>query len=416
VRTFALLWAVCIAVLLARRPDLLTMPQFYAEDGVVFFRDAVVAGVPSIFISYAGYHQLVSQAVALIASPLPFTWQPASYVWATIVMQSASCAALAPLLRSVVGDPLLRGLAALAVAASVPANELIGSVSNLQWYLALPALASSLVPLAGRTRTAARIAAVVVGLTTPLGLLAVPVAAALWWRKPPGRDPWIATLYATSSLLNIVTAARDGGGRATPQLLDAIASAFAFRVADAVVLGKSTAVALATTVPLDGVALGLAIFAAAIVVLARAHGKAAAAVAAYVILGPVVLVFATRSLRDAHVAGYAFFGADRYFVTPSAALVVALVMIASRIVPATAARAVAVALLFPGALINFHEPQALPDERWAAHAAALDEWRAARDAGGPVREAKAPIPPEHWYIALPPCGAGSRGGPLPLCP
>ncbi|HWT06166.1 MAG TPA: hypothetical protein VN224_10450 [Xanthomonadales bacterium] len=415
-RAFALLWLACVVVLFARRPDLLSNPQFYAEDGKLFFHDAVLNGLGSLVAPYAGYHQLIPRVVALLALPLPAAAAPAAYAWVSVAIAAACCAVLAPLLRGAIADPGLRALAALGVAAAVPADEIIGSVASLQWYLHLPMLTASLVVLPARAAPVWRIAAMLVGFTTPQGLLAAPAAAFLWWRRRAGFDPWVATSYAGASLLNIITSPPDAEGRATPHLAQAFAAVTAFRVGDAVALGKDGAMALAAHHLAVGVVLGVTLLAVLLAALARRRSPVWAGVFAYLIAAPVALVLATRSFDAAGFTGYTFFGADRYFVAPCAAAVVALAALAATIRRATLARAAAVAALGYGACANFHEPHMLPDDHWRASAPALDVWRADRDGGLAAPAVGASISPPLWYVALPACAPGGRGGPFPRCP
>jgi hypothetical protein len=410
------LWLACAVALFMRRPDLLVTPQLYAEDGVIFFREAAVNGVASLFMPYAGYHHLVARAIAVLALPFPAGVQPAMYTWTSVAIAAACCAALVPLLREVVPDAGLRAFAALGVAVAIPSNEIIGSVASLQWYLHLPMLAATLVALPPRAVTPARIAALIIGFTTPQGLIAAPIAAWLWWRKPLGRDRWTATLYAGASLLSVLTSQRDAASGPARHLAEAIGTVAAFRVGDSLAFGKTLAESLAATATGLGVALGLGVLAALLAALAWRRGAPFAGVFAFAIVGPVALVLATRPLTGADFSGYALFGADRYFVAPCAAAVVALAALAATIRIAVLARAAAVAALGYGAYANFHEPERLPDERWAAAAPALDAWRAERDAGALAPQAEALIPPATWKVVLPACAPGGHGGPFPRCP
>ncbi len=414
-RVVAPLWVACAVVLLLRRPDLIATPQLYAEDGLIFFRDAILSGLPSLLAPYAGYHHLIPRAIALIASPFPAAIQPAAYVAISVALAAACCALLAPLLHGVIVDRGLRAFVAIGVAAAVPADEIIGSVASLQWYLHLPVLAASLVPLAAGARVAARVAAVLVGATTPQGLIAAPIAAVLWWRRPARHDPWIATLYAGTALVNIATAPHELE-HATPHLFEALATVMAFRVGDALTLGKAAAENLAVTGSAAGTALGLAMLAALLLALAWRRGRAVAAVFVYVIVAPVALVLATRSFDAVGFAGYAFFGADRYFVAPCAAVVVALAALAASIGRATLARAAAVAALCASAYANFREPRVPSDDHWLAAAPAVDAWRDMRNAGIAAPRVSVYIPPARWPLVLPSCEPGGRGGPFPGCP
>ena len=107
-RSLAWLWFACCAVLYARRPDALTLPQLYAEDGVIFFREALLSGFAAMPSAYAGYHHLLPRLIALLALPAPAALQPAIYVGLTVLVQGLSCALLAALLRTVVADGLSR--------------------------------------------------------------------------------------------------------------------------------------------------------------------------------------------------------------------------------------------------------------------------------------------------------------------
>jgi hypothetical protein len=410
-----LLWLACAAVLLARRPDLLAAPQFHAEDGVIFFVDAVTTGLRSTFGAHAGYHHLLAHLIAIGALAFPVAFAPAVYAWTTVALEAACCALLAPLLRTVIADEPIRWMVALAVAGVVPADEVIGSVANLQWYLALPMLAAALVPLDVRTARAARVFAVIVGATTPQGLIAAPVAAYLWWKRPPGRDPWIATLYSLTSFLNVVTAPSAPGGHPTSPLLQALVTVPAFRIADMLLLGKSATVFLAAF-PLLGVAIGLAALAAALLLLARVRGVAVASTMAYVMLAPVVLVLLTRQFVGTEFSSYNFFSTDRYFVTACAALLIVLGTIVSAAGGPRNGRIILACLLVIGLGLNLREPHTLPDLKWSASVPSVERWLAARDAGGPTPAVAVPIPPVPWNIILRACGAGASGGMLPRCP
>ena len=68
--------------LLSRSPEHLLRPQFFAEDGWLFFSDAASHGFSPVFASYQGYLLLVPRLVAAAAAPLPWEWQPLLYAWA----------------------------------------------------------------------------------------------------------------------------------------------------------------------------------------------------------------------------------------------------------------------------------------------------------------------------------------------
>src|SRR5258708_34049507 len=52
-------------VVISRRPDAILNPQFWAEDGVTFYRDAYTGGFRSLVLPYVGYLVSLQRLVAL---------------------------------------------------------------------------------------------------------------------------------------------------------------------------------------------------------------------------------------------------------------------------------------------------------------------------------------------------------------
>src|SRR5262245_126437 len=59
------LGVVAIVALIARRPTLLTRPEFADEDGQVFYLGALLHGASSVFDPYAGYLHVAARLLAL---------------------------------------------------------------------------------------------------------------------------------------------------------------------------------------------------------------------------------------------------------------------------------------------------------------------------------------------------------------
>ena len=59
--------AACAAVLAARRPEMFSNPQFWAEDSTVFYHGAYTRGATAIFEPYASYLHLVPRLTAALA-------------------------------------------------------------------------------------------------------------------------------------------------------------------------------------------------------------------------------------------------------------------------------------------------------------------------------------------------------------
>ena len=401
------LWLACIVVLVLRRPDLVAHPEFLAEDGVIFFREQLLLGITSLWQPYAGYHHLLARLVPFAGAGLPAVAIPAFYAAVVVAFQAACCAAVGVLLEEVVAQEWTRWLIALALAACIPADGVIGSLSNLQWYLALPLLAASIVPIPPRFVLAARIAAPLVGFTTPQGIFALPFAAWRWIRRGERGDAWTPALYAAASVLNVVTIRDPAALHATPGWPLAAAVSTFYRVGDALWLGRSGIEAIAAHWSPEGAVLGALTITALSALVARMLGARAVLALLFVLFAPIVVTMSARDLEGASFAHYAFFDADRYFFTACAALLVATLIAAARL--SSPARVIVLVLACATSLFtNFREPQPLEDDDWSAWAPQVDRWRADAGAGRPTAQLSVPIPP-HWQLVLPACRRTAAG-------
>jgi hypothetical protein len=111
--------------------DALTVPQFWAEDATVFFKDQYANAWPQWFVPYAGYLLFVPRSVAWLASMSSPFMAPLTYNLLAVVLASASIAFTASKLRNIVPVPLV-----LASFLLVPTNgEVFGTITNVQWFL-----------------------------------------------------------------------------------------------------------------------------------------------------------------------------------------------------------------------------------------------------------------------------------------
>jgi hypothetical protein len=121
--------AIVALTLFYRKSDALLNPQFWAEDGTVFFLGDIVWGPGAIFASHAGYLQLMLRLLAFLAGWLPFEWQPAAYNYFSLVITLAVAAKLfSPRLRLP-----HRFLLAAAIPLATHTGEILLCLTNLQW-------------------------------------------------------------------------------------------------------------------------------------------------------------------------------------------------------------------------------------------------------------------------------------------
>lgn len=165
---------VVTAVLYWRRPDAFLEPQFWAEDGAIFFRQAYLEGARAIGLTYSGYYHLVPRLVAWFAEVAPYRFAPAIYnlaglgsMWAVVVMLHSS--------RLRLPAPLAYSLALVLVPHFT--GEVFVNLTNVQWPLALLLLLTVLQAQPERPfHILVDIGIIVlVGLSTPLVALVVPI-------------------------------------------------------------------------------------------------------------------------------------------------------------------------------------------------------------------------------------------------
>ncbi len=194
-------WAMAafvLAGLFCRAPDAFDHPQFWAEDGSLFFRDAWTQGLRSIALPYAGYLHLAPRLVALAAEPFGAVAAPTLYVPSAVLLTlwAAGTVAAAKLPCA----PLLGSLVIL-----VPGcGDVLGTITNAQWILqaALLAVVISPSPEGPAARANQSALCVVSGLSGPFSILVSPLAA---WRvlreRRDGHGWTICALVAGSAIV-----------------------------------------------------------------------------------------------------------------------------------------------------------------------------------------------------------------------
>lgn len=168
-------------LLATKSPDALTIPQFWAEDGVVFFKQQYEALFVPLITPYAGYMHVIPRIVAFIGRMVSYAQVPLLYNLATLLIETASilyfcrrASFLAP---------------AWIVASAfflVPTNgEEFGTLTNVQWFLQFALFGATLFPkdekLKGRSHQFARSAAILlIALTGPFSIFCTLIGLVLW--------------------------------------------------------------------------------------------------------------------------------------------------------------------------------------------------------------------------------------------
>lgn len=215
-------------LLAARNTDVLLRPEFWAEDGWVWFPDGYQYGWASLVRPVAGYLQTVSRLVGLLAQAFPLAWAPAVFAVMALLFQ-----VLPPLflvssrVAAAWGDARGRLLFALMWLALPNTWEVYVNLTNSQWHLAVlaflvllsrPALSAS-----GRAFDVAVL--VVSGLSGPFCIILAPVAAWLAATRRDRTSVWRAGIVFAAAGVQALFVLASVGDRsqsllgATPDLL-----------------------------------------------------------------------------------------------------------------------------------------------------------------------------------------------------
>jgi hypothetical protein len=194
VRRTLLLLAVCLAVLYTRRPDAFRNPQFWAEDGGLWFADAYQAGPwRPLFVPYSGYLHLLERLGGALALLVPLRWAPAVTNAIALGVQVLPVLLLFSRRFSRVVPSLVGRASLAAIYLALPSSwEVHANLTNAQWHLGL-ALAMLLAAPAAETpaeRVAELGVAALASLSGPFSLLCLPgIAIRLLLRRERGFLP-----------------------------------------------------------------------------------------------------------------------------------------------------------------------------------------------------------------------------------
>ena len=168
-------WALMILVAAAaaiayRAPGALALPQFWAEDAVIFFIEQRSLGLASLIHPYAQYLHLIPRAVAQAASLFPTAMAPAIYGITAFLISSLALGYFILSLRS----SAARLMAILASFLALTNGEIYGTLTNVQWFLQLFLVSACLTPRTAIGPISARVGPVLIliaSLTGPFSVI-----------------------------------------------------------------------------------------------------------------------------------------------------------------------------------------------------------------------------------------------------
>src|SRR5258708_13701706 len=113
-----------------RWPDAIANPQFWAEDGHVFFRDQIVYGFwGSLILPYHGYLNVIQRLVAALASLFPATYAPLILNLCAFIIWALCCSLFAlNWYRGIVKSDWLLALLCILITTAFYVAEALGHI------------------------------------------------------------------------------------------------------------------------------------------------------------------------------------------------------------------------------------------------------------------------------------------------
>ena len=138
-----------IGLLWVKSPDAILNPQFWAEDGAIFFKQQFGEAWPPLFEPYSGYLHLVPRLVAALGTALDVLYAPAFYNACALFIDAFCIAYATRTFGRYFGD----GIVFLSFFLAPTAGDIFGTITNAQWFIQFALFAACLVP-ADRLRPA----------------------------------------------------------------------------------------------------------------------------------------------------------------------------------------------------------------------------------------------------------------------
>jgi len=392
---------VALLLLFSRRPDAVLNPQFWAEDGPVFYAPEFNDGARAVFIPNGGYLHVAPRLVGLAAVQLPMLWAPALFnavaliaqVLPVVLLASSRFEALIPRYE----DRLLLGFLYVAAPGG---SETHATLTHMVRYLAIT---SCMVMIAGSARFMAwRVfdGAVILacGISGPFTLLLLPTSLYAFWRRR-SRDAAAYLIIVAGTAAIQAASLLIWSDQRDPVRLGASATNFVRIIGGQYILGGVIGTAGWKWLTLHSwmdVAAAAA-FALGIPVLARAFYRAQVEARMLYIFGATTLSAALLSpLADPYYQAWSVMwrpgSGSRYWLIGTLCLLLALVLGARERSPMRwPARALAI-LLPIGIVADWFRP-AYEDLHYPAHVRRIV-------AALPNEEVDIPLNPPGWTMTL----------------
>lgn len=173
----ATLAAVAFLILL-KTPNDLTIPQFWAEDGAIFFQQQFGHIQPQLFETYNGYLHAVPRFVAWFATFFNLKHSPFVYNLAALLVDASAITYFA--FKSRFLAPIWLTILIFMVTPS--SNVVMGNLTNVQWFLQFALFAAVLYPshtTGWRKSVLPAVIIFIISLTGPFSIFCAAISAGI---------------------------------------------------------------------------------------------------------------------------------------------------------------------------------------------------------------------------------------------
>jgi hypothetical protein len=200
------IFGLVVAAIVSRRPDALLNPQFYSEDGFVWFANAWNLGwLHSLTLPDGGYLNTLPRLICGIAIHIPLRSAPLLLNWFGIVIQALPVSILLTSRCAGWGPLSVRALEAASYVVLPNSSELAITITNAHWHLALVAcvVLFAEAPTNRAWQVVDGVVLILVGLTGPWSLVLTPLVLVFWWFR---RQPWSLAAAAILAVCALIQA------------------------------------------------------------------------------------------------------------------------------------------------------------------------------------------------------------------
>lgn len=426
-RRFLTLAALIFALLVLRRPDALTNPQFWAEDGTTFFYSQSVSGSwEALFTTYAGYLHLAPRLIAALASLFPVVFAPLIFNLCALAIASICCSMFfLPWYRHLLPSDVLRAALCLLIASAFYSDALVGVLTSVQWYLAVAALLVLVRPATLEARWPLWVALAegflvfIIGLSAPQTVVLVPFCA---WKiaKSRGRARLAPAALTGAVLIQISIVAGQASQHVLhfesrpDELVAAALISFIYRVALCSVGGYKLPQIISAAKMGGGALIALLVVAVCLSWL-WSHTpwsrRWRVAAGLYLIFGSIVLSLHSRSMTRMFLTldQLPEWGGERYFYLACCVFAYLAAIGVERVFQrqGDGAKCLALILIFAGGAIASFRVGPLANLHWGESAAAVESWLRVTRSDIPNQGLSIPVNPSPWKIQLPGCSFGA---------